>query len=103
MPQYDFVPFVLTTHAKERMRLRNITTKMIAETLAQPHSTQPQKDDATKYIRFINRRELHVIAFYNAKQKKWIIKSTWIRGENDSLLLNLYYNLTDWFGRLFKP
>ena len=102
MPDYAFVPFALTHHARERMRLRGITTEMIAHTLAKPHSTQPQKDDATKYIRFINRREHHVIAFYNAKQQRWIVKSTWIRGENDSPLLDLFYKLSDWFRGLFK-
>jgi len=102
MPEYDFVPFVLTNHAKERMRLREITTGMIAEALANPHSTQEARDGDTKYIRFFNRRELHVIAFYKANQKKWIVKSTWIRGENDSLLLGLFQNLSDWIRGLFK-
>jgi hypothetical protein len=102
MPDYEFVPFVLTHHAKERMQLRDITTQMIAEALANPHSTQEAREGDTKYIRFFNRRELHVIAFYKANQKKWIVKSTWIRGENDSFLVELYYNFTRWLGRLFK-
>jgi len=102
MPDYEFVPFVLTNHAKERMQLRDITSHMIAEALANPHSTQEAREGDTKYIRFFNRRELHVIAFYKANQKKWIIKSTWIRGENDSLFLDLYQSFTRWLGRLFK-
>lgn len=102
MPDYEFVPFVLTNHAKERMQLRGITTQMIAQALAKPNSTQPARDGDTKYILFNNRRELHVIAFYNAHQKKWIVKSTWIRGENDSLLLKLYQSFSRWLGGLFK-
>jgi hypothetical protein len=102
MPDYEFVPFVLTNHAKERMQLRDITTQMIAEALANPHSTQDAREGDTKYIRFFNRRELHVIAFYKANQKKWIVKSTWIRGENDSLLLDLYQSFTRWLSRFFK-
>ncbi len=101
MPQYAFIPFVLTNHAKERMKLRRITASMIAHTLADPHKIH-DSDDSTKYIRFTNRREVHVVAFYNPNQKKWIIKSTWVRGENDSAILKLLYGVTDWLQRLFK-
>jgi hypothetical protein len=45
MPDYTFVPFVLTKHATERMRLRGITTGMIAQALAKPNSTQPGRDN----------------------------------------------------------
>lgn len=102
MPDYEFVPFVLTHHAKERMRLRGITASMIAHTIADPHRTQPSDDGSTKYIRFTDRRQVHVVAFYNPHQKKWIVKSTWVRGENDSVLLDLFYRLSDWIRSLFK-
>jgi hypothetical protein len=102
MPDYTFVPFVLTNHAKERMRLRGITTGMISQALAKPHSTQPGRDSDTKYVLFKNGQELHVIAFYNPHQKKWIVKSTWIRGENDSPLLDLFHKLSDWIRSLLQ-
>ena len=101
MPDYEFVPFVLTNHAKERMELRSITASMISHALANPHSIQDESDESVKYIRFTDGRQLHVIAFYNPNQKKWIVKTVYVRGESDPSL-KWITDLFKWIGRLFE-
>ena len=91
MPQS--VPFVLTNHAEERMVLRRITSEMIAQTLAKPDRKENESDGDTEYIRTLGGRQLHVIAFYKADQKKWIVKSTWVHGEEDQKGLKWLFDL----------
>lgn len=76
---------VYTRHAEERMRLRRISQSMVAETLAKPDNTQIEEDGDTEFIRMVNSRKVHVIATRLAKPDEWLIKSTWVRGEEDPL------------------
>ena len=96
------VPFVLTDHAEERMLLRRITRDMVAQTLAKPDRKENESDGDIEHIRTINGRQLHVIAFYKEDQKKWIVKSTWVHGEDDQKGLKWVADLFGWVRRLFK-
>lgn len=96
------VPFVLTDHAEERMVLRRITRDMIAQALDKPDRKEAEPDGDTEYIRTIKGRQLHVIAFYKADQKKWIVKSAFVRGEEDQKGLKWVADLFGWIRRLLK-
>lgn len=96
------VPFVLTEHAEQRMGLRRITRDMVAQTLAQPDRKENESDGDIEHIRTLSGRQVHVIAFYKADQKKWIVKSTWVRGEDDQKGLKWISDLFGWIGRLLK-
>jgi hypothetical protein len=76
---------VYTRHAEERMRLRRISQDMIADTLARPDRTQIEVDGDTEFIRTLSGRKVHVIATRLADSNQWLIKSTWVRGEEDPL------------------
>jgi hypothetical protein len=78
---------VYTKHAEERMRLRRITSSMIADTVNKPDRTQIEEDGDTEFIRTLNGRKVHVIATRVTKPSGWLIKSTWVRGEEDPLPL----------------
>jgi hypothetical protein len=96
------VPFVLTDHAEERMAMRRITKAMISQALDKPDRKENESDGDTEYIRTINGRQLHVIAFYKADQKKWIVKSTFVRGEEDQKGIKWIFDLFGWVRRLLK-
>jgi hypothetical protein len=76
---------VYTRHAEERVRLRRISQAMIADTLAKPDRTQIEENGNTEFIRMLNGRKVHVIAVRLTDTNQWLIKSTWIRGEEDAL------------------
>lgn len=95
-------PFILTDHAQERMVLRGITPAMIAQALEKPDRKETEPDGDIEHIRTINGRQLHVIAFYKPDQKKWVVKSTWVRGEEDQKSLKWIADILGWVRRLFK-
>jgi hypothetical protein len=96
------VPFVLTDHAEERMLMRRITRDMVSKALEKPDRKENESDGDIEHIRTINGRQLHVIAFYKADQKKWIVKSTWVRGEEDQKSLKWVADILGWIRRLLK-
>lgn len=76
---------IFTRHALERLKLRRITQDMVIRTLTKPDSTQKEADDDTEFIRVVDGRKVHVIAAYLKDEKKWLIKSVWVRGEDDPI------------------
>jgi hypothetical protein len=75
---------------------------MISQALDKPDRKEKEPDGDTEYIRTIKGRQLHVIAFYKADQKKWIVKSTFVRGEEDQKGLKWAADLFGWIRRLIK-
>ncbi len=75
--------FILTDHAEERMKLRRITQDMIAKTLQKPDERESEADGDIQFIRTLDKRQVHVVAKYLDDEQKWLIKSVWVRGEDD--------------------
>lgn len=75
--------FILTDHAEERMKLRRITQEMIAKTLQKPDERESEADGDIKFVRTLDKRPVHVVAKYLDDEQKWLIKSVWVRGEDD--------------------
>lgn len=75
--------FILTNHAEQRMKLRRITHEMIAKTIQKPDEREPESDGDTQFIRTLEKRQVHVVAKYLDDEKKWLVKSVWVRGEED--------------------
>lgn len=101
MPKKD-VPFILTNHAKERMVLRRISRDMIAQTLNTPDRTEIEPDGDTEHIRILSGRQVHVIARYEADEQKWLIKSTWVRGEKDAAWQKWLTTFFSWLMRFLQ-
>lgn len=74
---------IFTDHAEARMSLRRISKSMIAQTIQQPDSKEKESDGDTKFSKTINKRKVQVVAYYLPDEKKWLVKSTWVRGEDD--------------------
>lgn len=90
-----------TKHAEERMKLRWISHAMIADTLAQPDRTQIEEDGDTEFIRTLEGRKIYVIAKHLANSDQWLIKSTWVRGEDDPQAL--WRRALSWLSRRVRP
>jgi hypothetical protein len=74
---------ILTDHARERMQLRRISPVMIAQTIRQPDRTEREDDGDTKFTKSIDGRQVQVIGRWESDESKWLVKSTWVRGEDD--------------------
>lgn len=85
---------VFSKHALERMERRTISREMVRLTLTNPDKTFPVQEDAKdfqespkiKFIKTIHGRQTQVIASL-LPDKKWLIISVWIRGEEDKIPL----------------
>ncbi len=77
---------IFTKHALERMSARRISQNAIWQTVSNPDRSHPEeKPDTAKFIRTINNRTFHVVGHYLADQKKTLIISVWVRGEEDAV------------------
>lgn len=87
---------IFTKHALERMKLRRITPDMVVKAIKSPEQQEKEDDGDTKFIKVINKRNLHVVANYQTDEKKWLVVSTWVRGEDDPAW---WVRLLRWFFR----
>lgn len=78
---------ILTNHAADRQSLRSIGFKALYKTIHQPDKKIRIEDEKWKFIKKIDQRQYQIIANYLADQKKWLIISVWVRGEEDRLPL----------------
>lgn len=81
--QREIRNIIFTHHAIERLQLRRITQDMVVQTVYKPDRKEPEDDGDIKFIKTINGRNLHVIGHWEADEDKWLIKSAWVRGEDD--------------------
>jgi len=91
---------IFTHHAYDRLKDRSITAEAIWQTVQWPANKYPSQK-ATKFIKSVHHRRLHVIASWLAKEKKWLVISVWVRGEADRVpmgwwLMTLPFKLTYW-------
>ncbi len=79
--QYNHIAF--TKHARERMQERIITEKMVRTAIRYPDRTYIEDDGDTKFICRVDGARLHVVCKPVPEEDKWLVKSTWVRGEDD--------------------
>ncbi|MBK8022226.1 MAG: hypothetical protein IPK19_12545 [Chloroflexi bacterium] len=75
------------------MQLRVVTEEMVLKTIRNPDRTYVEEDGDTKFIRKVNGVRVHVVCKPVPEENKWLIKSTWVRGEDD------FGNRVDRYGR----
>ena len=78
---------IFTNHAFDRIKNRSISKHAVYETINHSDKKQSKSESATKYIKTIKDRKYHVVAKYQADQRKYLVISTWVRGEDDQLPL----------------
>jgi len=76
---------ILTNHAAARQSLRSIGFEDLYRTIHQPDKKIKIKGEKWKFIKKIENRQYQIIANYLTDQKKWLVISTWVRGEEDRL------------------
>lgn len=74
---------VFTKHAKERLEQRKISEGMILKAIEMPYRSYAQNDGSTKFICRINGRNVHVVCQSLPEQRKWLVITVWVRGEDD--------------------
>lgn len=79
----EYKNVIFTQHAIERLQLRKITQDMVVNTIKNPDSQAPEDDGDTKFIKTIGKRPVHVVSRYLPDEKKWLVVSAWVRGEED--------------------
>ena len=88
MPSVTYKDLVFTKHALERMSYRSVSPEAVWSVLQYPNETRPEgKPNTTRFIRNLNDRNYHVIGTYLPDQKKTLIISVWVRGEEDKMPL----------------
>ncbi len=80
----NYKNLVFTNHALERLKLRSVTQNQVWQVISYPDKKFPSnKLKQIKFTRFINNRNIQLVAKYLEDQKKWLIVSVWVRGEDD--------------------
>lgn len=81
---------IYTDHARERMFLRGISKSSVSLAMEKYDETEREDDGDLKFIKQVKRRnnqhrDLHVVAkqLHDQGNETWLIKTVWIRGEND--------------------
>jgi hypothetical protein len=77
---------IFTDHALDRLASRTITQEMVYQTVTAAAKKFSQSN-TTKFIKTVSQRKLHVVGQYLKDEKKWLIISVWVRGEDDTLPL----------------
>jgi hypothetical protein len=101
----EYKSLIFTKHALERMSARQITQDAVWRVLQSPDRSLPEdKPQTSRFIRQLNGRTYHVIATYLPDQKKTLIVSAWVRGEDDRVplmwqLITLPFKLAWWIIR----
>ncbi len=98
MARREFRHVVFTNHAIERMELRRITQEMVATAIYEPDKKERESDGDVEFIKTIANRKVHVIAYRLNDEQKWLVKTTWVRGEGDPLLPRFLAFLRKLFG-----
>lgn len=83
MTSRENTPFILTDHAKERMKSRRVSSQMIGFAINNPDERRYEDDGDTRFIKTVRGRLLHVVAKPLPDQDSWLIKTVWVRGEDD--------------------
>jgi hypothetical protein len=79
---------VFTNHALERLKLRSVSRDQAWQVISNPDKKFPSnKLQQVKFTRFINDRNIQLVAKHLPDQNKWLIVSVWVRGEDDPVPL----------------
>jgi hypothetical protein len=83
MTRHEETSVIYTDHALERMKLRRITQGMIASAVKSPDKREHEADGDTRVIKTIQGRNVQVVSTWLDDERKWLVKSAWVRGEDD--------------------
>jgi len=76
---------ILSHHAEQRAKQRSIGLGAIHQTVNYPDLEKKQEKDQIKFQKYIGGRQYQVVTVYLKEEQKWLVLSTWVRGENDKI------------------
>ena len=82
--RHEYQGIIFTDHALKRLKRRKISQAMVAKAVKSPQSREKEDNGNTRFVRVVDSRNLHVIARYLPDERKWLIVSAWVRGEDDA-------------------
>ena len=74
---------IFSDHALQRIKKRRITQSAVHKVVNNPQSKATEDNGNTRFVREVSKRDIHVIATYLPDEKRWLIVSAWVRGEDD--------------------
>ncbi len=84
MSDNRYKQLIFTAHALDRMKSRSISQDAVWRVVSHPDSTTPEdKPQTTRFVRTLNHRRYHVVGTYLKDERKTLIISVWVRGEED--------------------
>jgi len=76
--------YIFSKHALQRLKERSIPLDQAELVLRHPDQTFPgKKANSIKFAKNINGRNMQLVGTYLPDQKKWLVVSAWVRGEED--------------------
>lgn len=98
--QREYKDVIFTNHALERLQLRRISQEQAVRTIQSPDEKEREEDGDTKFIKNFNGREVQIIGTYLRDERKWMVKSAWVRGEDDPQ--PLWQQLINWLVKVLQ-
>jgi len=97
----EYKNLIFTHHALDRLKDRSINYAHLVDVVNYPDKKFSQSENTFKFIKTINQRNIHVVAKFLEKDRKWLVISVWVRGEEDResvvwWLLTQPFRLTIW-------
>lgn len=83
MAQREYQNLVFTDHALQRLKKRRISQAAAAKTIAAPDEKEAEADGDFVFKKVWQGRDYHIVAMWLADERKWLVKSAWVRGEED--------------------
>lgn len=68
---------VFTTHARQRLRERQLSERWVEETIASPHQKRRGKKGGTEFTKVFGPSKVTVIAHLN-HDNEWVVASAWV-------------------------
>ena len=74
---------IFTNHSLNRLKDRHIDQQDIISVIQHSDRVVRLEKSKKKFIKQINDRNIQVVATYIKPEKKWLVVSVWVRGEED--------------------
>lgn len=81
--QREYRNVVFTDHALQRLKKRRITQTAVINAINTPDEQETEVDGDCVFKKRWQGRRYHVVAMWLADEGKWLVKSAWVRGEED--------------------
>ena len=93
----EYKNIIFTDHALERMKRRRISQDMVVQTVRKPDRKEDEDDDKIRFVKEIKERNIQIVARHLDDEKKWMVVTAWVRGEDDPRRWWVHMLLLPWY------